>query len=168
MSIAISVVVKPSRLLRILTFGMSSVLLAIGLLSGLGLIGNLTDAVRATVAISSFFPAFFGFYHIVRNRKVLHIDITSLGQIRLREIDVGISCQTQKRPHVNGLGRMVQLSQDSTIWPQLLLLRFQADTGETVVMPILPDCVSRDGFRALSVACRWIAAHNYSDDHKKS
>lgn len=168
MSIAISVVVKPSRLLRILTFGISSILLVISLVSGLGLIGNLTGAVRATIVISSFFPAFFGFYHTVRNRKVLHIDITSLGQIRLREIDAKISCQTQKRPHVNSLGTVVRLSRDSTIWPQLLLLRFKADTGETVVAPILPDCVSRDGFRALSVACRWIAAHNYSDDHKKS
>jgi len=50
----------------------------------------------------------------------------------------------------------------------MLLLRLQADNGDKWVVPILTDCVSRDEFRALSVACRWIAAHNDSADHKRA
>ena len=168
MSIAVSVAVVPSRLLRFLTVGMSGLLVVVGVLLFLGLVGNLSEGVRVGGALFSFFPALFGFYHTVQNRKVLHIDISSIGQIRISEIDVATSCQAQKTPYVDCQGKVVRLSPHSTIWPHVLLLRLRADNGDILVVPILPGCVSRDGFRALSVACRWIAAHNTSAGHKDS
>jgi len=59
---------------------------------------------------------------------------------------------------------MVQLSRDSTLWPCLLLLRFRTDDGKIMTLPILPDCVSPHSFRALLVACRWVATQNNLDD----
>jgi hypothetical protein len=63
-------------------------------------------------------------------------------------------------PDQRGSGEVVQLMADSTIWPGLLLLRLRRQDLRVTSVLILPDCVAADGFRALSVACRWIAAHN--------
>jgi hypothetical protein len=167
MSIAISVVVKPSRRLRFLTAGMSLLLLVIGTLIVSDVIGDLSFVVRIAAAIFSFFPALFGFYHIAQKGKVLHIDISSIGQIRLREIDDVIPRESSKRPYENLVGEVFNLSRDSTIWPYLMVLCLQNGSEEKMV-PILPDCVSRDEFRALSVACRWIAAQNSRAEHKNS
>ncbi|WP_158590398.1 flagellar hook-length control protein [Noviherbaspirillum cavernae] len=168
MSIAVSVVVKPSRLLLILVGGVCASVIAAGSMISLGVIGNLSALPRGVIAVFSFFPALFGFYHTVQNRKAIHIDISGIGQVRLKELSASIgSCQEPNWPHVNS-SVPVRLLQDSTLWSQLLLLRLQTDNGTVVVVSILPDCVSRDEFRALSVACRWIAAHKSSADQKKA
>lgn len=164
MSIAVSVAVRPSRMLRRATALMSALLLASGFLLVGSVVGDLPAWQRAVAAALSFFPAFFGFYHIARNQKVLHIDISSIGQIRLRE-DLK-TCGAVQEECPTAKGKLVRLSRQSTIWPGLLLLCLQDDVGESVVT-ILPDSVSRDGFRALSVACRWIAAHNDPNDPEK-
>ena len=163
MSIAVSVMVVPSRLLRVLAGAMSCLLAALGISLCAGLIVGVSVEARIGTALFSFFPALFGLYHSVRNRKALHIDISSTGQIRIKETSA-TSRRKGRPPH----GTLVRLLPYSTLWPHMLLLRLQADDGERWTVPILMDCVSRNEFRALSVACRWIAAHNDSADHKKS
>lgn len=138
-----------------------------GAMLGLGQVGDLPDAARFPLAVFSVFLAFFGFYHTLRHQKTLHIDISGTGQLRLTSLknDVIGSCQKKNWPHVKENGEVVRLLSDSTIWPHLLLLRLQAENEKITVLPVLPDCVSRDSFRALSVACRWIATHNKPAEH---
>ncbi|WP_442947187.1 protein YgfX [Noviherbaspirillum sp.] len=130
-------------------------------------IGDPPPALRYTLGVFIFFLAFFGFYHTVRNRKVLQLNISGTGQVRLSKVTGSTpSCHEQNWPHVKDQGPQVSLLQDSTLWSHLLLLRLKSDDGTTTVIPVLPDSVSRDGFRALSVACRWIAVQQNSSSLK--
>lgn len=162
MTIAVSVTVRPSRLLFLMVSAMSLAATAAGFAIGLGHIGELSILYRGTLAAFILFTAVFGFYHGIRHRKPIHIDISGVGQIRLTEVCAAGACTNTKRPHVRGSTGVVRLAGDSTIWPHLLLLRLLSESGKISTLPVLPDSVSRDDFRALSVACRWIAAHNDS------
>lgn len=168
MSIAVSAVVLPSRLLLAMLGAMSVATAVAGIAISNGQIGELSAVARFFVFVFSIFLAAFGFYHGVRYRKPIHIDISGVGQLRLVEANAARSCADTNRPYVRGSGEAVRLLANSTIWPHLLLLRLQAESGKTTVLPILPDCVSRDSFRALSVACRWIAAHNNPSEGENS
>lgn len=135
---------------------------AIGMAIVSGFIAKLPLEFRLSAFSFLAFLALFGFYHGMRYRKPIQIDITADGQLRLAEVFVAGSCTTTDRLHVRDSAEVVRLSEDSTIWPRLLLLRLRSDSGEIKTVPVLPDCVSQQSFRALSVAIRWIAAHNIS------
>lgn len=163
MSIATSVTIRPSRLLLAMVGITCSMTMVIACMILFSYIGDLPPASRYAVGVFVFFLAFFGFYHTVRNRKVLQLNISGTGQVRLSKVTDSISsCREQNWPHVKDHGLKVRLQKDSTLWSHLLLLRLKSDDGTTTVIPVLPDSVSRDGFRALSVACRWIAAQQNS------
>jgi toxin CptA len=166
MSIAVSTVVYPSRILFAMTGVMTAVAAFIGLAVGFGLVGDLSEPVRFAIASLVLFLAFFGFYHGTRNRKTIQLDISGMGQIRLVELTVEPPCTDTNRPHVGKIGEVVRLMADSTIWPHMLLLRLRYDDGGIAVVPIFPDSVSRDGFRALSVTCRWISTQKDAQDAK--
>ncbi|WP_414691177.1 protein YgfX [Noviherbaspirillum sp.] len=157
MSIAVSAVVHPSRLLRAMLLTMSTGTLLVGTAIAAGWVGEPSLSVRIGSAFIAIFLSFFGFYHDVRYRKPIHIDITGTGQLRLTEVSAKGPCTDTNWPHLGKNGEVVHLLRDTTIWPCLLLLRVQNEYGEKRSVAILPDCVSRDSFRALSVVCRWIA-----------
>jgi len=50
--------------------------------------------------------------------------------------------------------------ENSVLWPHLLMVRLESSSGVRRLLTILPDCMSDEEFKAVSVACRWIAAHN--------
>jgi toxin CptA len=158
MSIAVSVAVHPSRLLRFLIFSVSSAVAAIGIAVLAGWLGELAPFPRVTIGMLPVFMAFFGFYHGVRHRKTLHIDISGAGQIRITNALSTSPCRDADRPHVTSGSKVVEMMDDSTLWPNLLVLRLRASDGDITVVPILQDSVPRNAFRALSVACKWIAA----------
>lgn len=160
MSIAVSAVVHPSRLLRMMVATMAVIAGVVAVLIGTSHSGELSPGLRFALSTTTFFLALFGFYHGVRDGKTIQLDISGTGLIRIVEMGARGACVRTKRPHVRNLGEPVRLMQNSTIWPNLLLLILQSDSGRITVLPILPDCVSRDSFRALSVACRWIAKNN--------
>lgn len=161
MSIAVSAIVQPSRLLSLLTLCMSFAAAAIAAALGIGLVGSeLAWLARFVLAIPCGFAALFGFYHGIAPRKNIHIDISGAGQIRIRSADDKWACTNTEWPHVGKKDEVVGLLPTSTLWPQLLLLRLQAESGKITVLPVLPDCLSREAFRALSVACRWIATQS--------
>ncbi len=164
MSIAVSAIVHPSRVLLALVGAMCAGAAAVGLAIGFDMFGELPRLSRWLLGGTIVFLAVFGFYHGVRHRKILHIDISGEGQFRLTEVSSAGPCTNTNRPHVGSHGAVVALMKDSTIWPHLLLLRLQADNGKITTVPILPDSVSRDSFRALSVACRWVARHSGSQE----
>jgi hypothetical protein len=166
MSIAVSAVVRPSRILFAMTCAMAVGAALVGFAIGFGLIGDQSLPVRLAIASSVLFLAFFGFYHGTRDRKTIQLDISGTGQIRLLKLTGEPPCTDSNWPHVREMGEVVRLMSDSTIWPHMLLLRLQSDDGEITIVPIFPDSVSRDGFRALSVACRWIATQKDAQDAK--
>lgn len=160
MSIAVSTVVHPSRVLFALNGAMASIAVGVAIAIGAGYIGDLPIPVRALLSSLVFFLASFGFYHGMRSRKTIQLDISGTGQIRLLKAVGQPSCTAAIRPHVKEIGEVVRLMKDSTIWPHMLVLRLQSESGRTTVVPVFPDSVDREAFRALSVACRWISVQN--------
>jgi toxin CptA len=164
MSIAVSAVVRPSRLLFAMLLLMSGGAFIVGGAIATAQVGEMHGLLRALLATFSFFLGFFGFYHGGRHRKHQHIDISGTGQIRLTGVAAIGSCSGPNRPHLIKGGEVVKLLGDSTIWSRMLILRLQTESGKITTVPIMPDCVSRDSFRALSVACRWIIARSPATD----
>ncbi|WP_327196070.1 protein YgfX [Noviherbaspirillum sp. Root189] len=160
MSIAVSAIVQPSRWLSSLVGAMSSIVLAGGVAIAAGLVVDLSPLLRWSLASSIVFLSFFGFYHGTRSQKPIQLSISGTGQIWLTEVDSFRPCREQEWPHVDLYGEAFVLMSDSTLFAYALLLRLQAESGRIITVPVLPDSVSRDTFRALSAACRWIATQN--------
>jgi toxin CptA len=166
MSIAVSAVVKPSRLLLAMVGSMCVGVIFVGLMIGAGQLGNLALLPRLSVAATCIFPAVFAFFYTVQMRKTHHIDISGSGLIRLVETSALATSPVQSvASHWRGADEVVSLMANSTLWPYLLLLRLQAEDQRVTVLPILPDSIDKEGFRALSVACHWIAAQNNPKEH---
>ena len=56
----------------------------------------------------------------------------------------------------------------STLWSFLLVLDLRSESGTRLVLIVLPDTMTQASFRALCVACQWIAAHNIRANAEKS
>jgi hypothetical protein len=98
----------------------------------------------------------------LRRKTALRIDVTGLGQIRL--VETLPDAAAGSVPRSEAVGEVVQLCQGSTLWPSLMVLRLQAVSGRVTTLILLPDSLSDDAFRALSVACRWIASRQANHD----
>ncbi|MEC4721993.1 protein YgfX [Noviherbaspirillum sp. CPCC 100848] len=159
MSIAVSAIVKPSRILGAMMLLMASLTSAVGILIGLGMIGELASSFRLATAASILILVFFGFYHGMRSRKPIQLSISGIGQIRISKWSSETPCRESNWTHVGMNVKEVRLLPESTLWPLLLLLRLEDADGGLLTVPVLPDSVSRDAFRSLSVAFRWIAAN---------
>jgi toxin CptA len=161
MSIAVSAVVRPSRLLLAAIGAMCLCILSVAVTVGFGAVGELPFGSRVAIAVICAGTAFSCFFAAIQSRKTFHIDISGVGQIRLSQDNdaAGIS-GSRERPDQRGSGEVVQLLADSTIWPGMLLLRLAGQNRRVTNLLILPDSLAAQDFRALSVACRWIAAHN--------
>jgi hypothetical protein len=165
MSIALSAVVKPSRILLVSVGIICLAVVCLAVTINVTETGEFTlhgrlfvSSLLAVIGISAFFYVFL-------NRKTFHIDISGIGQIRLKEYNGIDDLMRQKEKHGKGdsIGT-VQLANDSTLWPYLLLLRLRAVNQRVSTLIIFPDSMGREDFRALMVACRWIAAHNVHAD----
>jgi len=161
MSIAVSVLVKPSRFLLFLVGSMGFLIACSAVAIGFGIVGNLSHACRILVAALCISAAFLGFFQTFATRKTFRIDISGVGQIRLGEYNE-LAAPPAETVGLNADkgGEVVRLMADSTIWPNFMLLRLQAKNHRMIILPILRDCMTEDSFRSLAVACRWIAAHN--------
>lgn len=143
MSIAVSTVVQPSRLLSLMTMVMCIAVLCVGTVVGLGLVGDLSPGCRIVVAGICLLAAVHAFRcerKRKRNSYVIHVSGT--GQIRLSAGDA------QAEP--------VRLLPTSVLWPVLLILHLQNAKQHTERVIVLPDSAPSDGFRRLLVACRWM------------
>jgi len=159
MSIAVSADIKPSRLLLILMAAVALIVACIGVFLAFTLVGSLSLIFRIALAVACIFVAGAAFWMVLQNRKSVWLHISGTGQIRLVEHHV------VARTKIGGQvmrGGLAQLLAGSTVWPNLLLLRLRLDNGQVRTIPILVDSVSQETFRALQVACRWVASHNGS------
>jgi toxin CptA len=135
MSIAVSVIVRPSFGLRLAHAGLCCAVLASaaacpGVLAPLaclllGALGWLCGRPRAIA---------------------LRLDISGIGQLRLTVY--------QQR------GSAQRLLDGSTLWPRLLLLRLAGEDGRVRVLALLPDSVAPAAWRPLALACRAAATHS--------
>ena len=155
MSIAVSAVVRPSRALLALVGLLCAGVIFVGAMVGLNYLGDLHQAIRFLIGSTCIFLGFFALYRTIKLRKAHHIDISSDGQIRIGEHALSTTLSNS-----GNRGEIVRLMTGSTIWPWLLLLRLESDDQGITVIQVLPDSVQGDSFRALSVACRWIATRN--------
>ena len=156
MTIAVSAVIRPSRLslILILLFAfnlcLTAVLLFHRLESFLGFIQRLTVAVVCVI------PVFALLISVFRSRNIVRIDISGNGQIRL--FHTKRSAHTFQFQNNFEIGRndyeIVRLLGDSTLWPYYLSLRLQSNTGKIFVVSIFPDSVEQSLYRSLLVALR--------------
>jgi toxin CptA len=165
MSIAVSAVLKPSRLLLVLVTGMCLGVNAIGWALVFGILGVLPGSWRILIGGLCIGASIISFYYNLRHRKTLGIDISGIGQIRLNEYTVldKLTKVGQFREVLGAKGQLVRLREESTLWPILLILFVEFEDGRKEVLRILPDCVPSDTFRSLTVACRWIAARKQKE-----
>lgn len=151
MSIAVSAIVLPSRRLRWTAGGFCMAIAAIGIAAGMGWVGNFTGVSRGVLAGATLICGLFALLHLGRNQKAYLIDIGTDGTLRLARCN---AAGTVLAP-----AETLSLRDGSTIWAGLMLVNLQSESGRKTVLHILPDSVSQQEFRALSVALRWVAAH---------
>jgi toxin CptA len=157
MSIAVSADIKPSRMLLIVMAAAVAIVAVIGVIFAFALVGQLSFIFRMVLAAVCVLAAALAFWLVLRNRKAVWLHISGTGQIRLVEHHAVISAKAGSRVMSGGLA---QLLAGSTVWPNLLLLRLRLENGKVRTIPVLPDSVPKETFRALQVACRWVAGHN--------
>lgn len=162
MNIAVSTVVLPSRWLSNLVLGICLMAVVVSVLVGSGWIAGISGLSRMMITVACLFAIFIACVRAFGDRKTCRIDISGVGQIRLTILRKYPQPDRQS-PYGHGdysEGDIVRLMSDSTFWPCLLLLRLKDERRNINTLFILPDSVSRESFRRLSVACRWIAVHS--------
>jgi len=147
MSIAVSAVITPPRLLRFALGGFVAANLVAAVVLGLGLAGPfrlpMAGACACLLAGAALAAA------LARSRKVRRIDISGLGQLRVTVQQETGSNQTRTD--------LAELLSGSTVWPGLMVLRLRRADGVVGALTLLPDSVEPGQFRRLSVAIRYIA-----------
>ena len=132
MSIAVSVVVRPSSGLRLLHAGLCC--------------GVAASAAACPGVIAPLLCVLAGLLGWLVGRPggiALQLDISGVGRLRLA---------VYQEP-----GTTLRLLDESTLWPGMLLLRLVGDDGRVRWVLVLPDGVTRPELRALSLACRSVA-----------
>ncbi len=157
MSIALSAIIRPSKLLFFLSLTMCACIATVGLLVGLNLAGNFIFAARLAIACLSIVLVFLALFQISRKRKTFRIDISGIGQIRL------VQYEPSHREY-DATWETVRLAKATILWPGLMFLCLESGEGRTTLLPVMPDSVSAEEFRGLSVACRWIAMRQEPKD----
>lgn len=158
MTIAVSVMVSPSRMLIIAVRSMA-LLAVFAIVLILFANANLSAIFRFQIVLVASILLGSALFLLQRPGKTFHIDISGIGQIRLTQYSgVSIPYKNTGMPLDGSSGQLVQLSPDSILWPHLMLLRLKAAQGETLSIPVLNDSVNASDFAQLLVACKWIAA----------
>ena len=148
MSIAVSAVIKPSRILRcaLLSFGVANLGAGVTLFAQCASMPTLVWLGAAATVLTGVL--------ILRcaatNPKVRRIDISGLGQLRL-------TVQQQSGTPV-APAEIVQMLASSTIWSGLMVLRCRQENGLIRALVFLPDSLEAGQFTQLLVALRDVAS----------
>jgi toxin CptA len=158
MTIAVSVMVSPSRLLNFAVRGMT-LLAAVAIVLVLFVNVNLNAIFRFQILVAASILVWSAIFRLRRPGKTFHIDISGIGQIRLTQYSgVSTPYKNTGMPLDGSSGQLVHLGRDSILWPHLILLRLKAAQGGIFSIPILNDSLGASDFAQLLVACRWLAA----------
>jgi hypothetical protein len=162
MTIVVSVMVSPSRLLTFAVCGLA-LLTVVAILLLLTTNPNLSAIFCLQISLIASILIGMAIFSVRRPGKTFHIDISGIGQIRLTQYS-GVSTPYKNigMPLDGYSGKLVHLNPDSILWPHLMLLRLKTDWGEIISIPILIDSLGASDFAQLLVACKWIAAQQAS------
>lgn len=171
MSIALSVLLTPSRRLRALRCAYAGALASAGLGIVTGQLGCFAQAWWPAFAcwLCAALALFPSASSIPRR-----LDISGLGALRLTvQLSYGSAAELARVADHDGAGReagmdvaagvetagegTLVLLPGSTLWPAALLLHLRDERGRVIVLALLPDSVARGEFRALAVAFAAIA-----------
>lgn len=151
MTIAVSVFVRPSR---ILAYVLISLVLLINIIMLIILyslaMGVIILAVFALIAgvVSSLI-----LWRFHRTQISCHLSVVDSGELLLRDFHSATSVFDSKK---------VMLSKRSTLWQQMLLLHLCAEDGSEYVVVILRDSIDKAAFRPLLAALRWVSLRTSS------
>ena len=160
MSIAVSVVVLPSRLLRLLLAAAAAGSAGVGLTILCGLVGDLPVLARCVIALGLFAIALLALRESSKKMPAQILDVSGQGQIRLSSssnTDCAESAAAASRDDAN-LCRMLG---NTTLLRSILVLRLQRGSGQIITLMIFRDSVSTQAFRRVSIAARWIAQQQF-------
>lgn len=158
MTIAVSVMVSPSRLLTLAVRGMA-LLAALAIALVLFANSNLSANFRFQISLVASILIGSAIFRLWHPGKTFHIDISGIGQIRLTQYSgVSIPYKNTGMPLDGSSGQLVQLSPDSILWPHLMLLRFKTAEARILSIPVLNDNLDASDFAQLLISCKWIAA----------
>ena len=156
MSIALSVLLMPSRRLRALRHAYAAAFAAAGAAIAAGLLGCYAQPWWPAFACwagaaAALFP---GAASIPRG-----LDVSGVGELRVTvQLFHGTARGAAPAGRAGAAGEGVWLLQPgSTLWPAALLLRLLDGRGAVVALAVLPDSVARGEFRAVAVAFAAIA-----------
>jgi len=153
MSIAVTAVVKPSRLLR----AALAIHAGINLAAACALLLAAPGAFRApwllaACCLAAAVGACSGLVSVGNKRR---IDISGVGEMRVTVQHKLADAVVDNAP--------CKLLPGSAIWPGLLMLLMRGDDGKTVVLAVFADSVNAQEFRALAVAIRAIGGQETQD-----
>ena len=135
MSIAVSVVVRPSPGLRLAHAGLCCCVM----LSAAACPGGVAPLLCVLAGLLGWI--------VGRPRGIAcRLDISGVGQVRLTVYQQA--------------GAVLRLLDGTTLWPGLLVLRLGGDDGRARALVVLPDSVAPPDRRALALACRAAAQIN--------
>lgn len=163
MSIALSVVLRPSRLL----YGLQAAML---LLANLGWTLGLSQIIQTPILLglasaAGIILSSIVFFHSVRQQKINQLDIDDEGRIIIRRLRLGIArtelaLNENQRASASGFDLVwsanAELGEDSVVWSHLFVLHLRLLTGQVERIVILKDSVDPASFRRLGVALRWL------------
>ncbi len=153
MSIALAVVIQPSKLLQLCVTLFASLLIVIGVY--VTCLPHLSIFARSVLVAFCCFAVWRGF---VYNQKVAQLSwrliVSNQGQLW---------CQLNSLPSNSIQTKIflkstaVNLLAGTTLWANVLFLRlYNAEYETTINLVVFPDALSPDEFRRLSIACKWI------------
>jgi len=152
MSIAVSALIKPSRLLSRMVAAMCVLGGTVALLAGCVASQGMQATVWWVLWPGCAIIAFFCWRNWSRHQGCRRLMISASGQIRLQGAMPGAPAAFDEED-----SRTWRLLPVSTLWPHLMILHLQDAAGSREVIVILRDCVPAQTFHALLVACRWLA-----------
>lgn len=156
MSIAATVVIRPSSLLQNLVYGFCGVILMAIALMVSGLAGSLSIPARLAIGVTGLVGVTVGLLAFRGQQKTWRMHISSEGVMRLLEESAA--------PLADDKLVAFRMMPDSSLWPGVMLLHLQSETGQRVIVRVFRDSVAPHEYRALSVALRWIAARSSRTD----
>lgn len=142
MSIAVSAVIAPSRLLRLLLFGFGACCVA----AAVALAGPQAARFHYPWAGAALCVAGAVLAWRAAPATTRRIDISGPGEIRLLV--------------QHSMGPVMELLPFCTVWPWLMLLLLRAAGQGVTVVCILPDSVPPEQFRNIALAIRTIAGRD--------
>lgn len=159
MSIAVSAIIRPSRILSGFILGMAGLFILISVAVFTGQLGEFAGYGTEIVGITNLCMALFLLFIYFREQKTFQIDISGIGKIRIREIKEARKVYLSEADDINQSREEFHIIKGSTVWPSVLFLWLESNSGSKIMIRVFSDSVKKDEFRALYVACRWIATH---------